>query len=149
MRSVQQWEKGERGRAGTESSRGESGFFEAVVDFFFARKGVHSALMEETHSEPLNVFQSKIVNNHLKCTFSALRGLDALTGHFVRRSVQSLVNANISSANHAAPSRVAAAQCIWKRSQNGGRKEDLSDFDGGEGGSLRQTGCWSEYLTTC
>lgn len=41
----------------------------AVVDFFF---DVHSALMEETQSEPLNVFQSKIVNNHLKSTFSTL-----------------------------------------------------------------------------
>lgn len=45
----------------------------AVVDFFFfARKDVHSALMEETHSDPLSVFQSKIVNNHLKSAFSTL-----------------------------------------------------------------------------
>lgn len=43
-----------------------------LLTFFFARKGVHSALMEETHSEPLNVFQSKIVNNHLKSTVSTL-----------------------------------------------------------------------------
>lgn len=45
------------------------GLLWAVVDFFFARKDVHSALMEETHSDPLNVFQSKIVNKQSQIYF--------------------------------------------------------------------------------
>lgn len=59
-------------QSGYREQRRRVGLLWAVVDFFFARKDVHSALMEETHSEPLNVFQSKIVNNHLKSTFSTL-----------------------------------------------------------------------------
>lgn len=46
MRLAQQREGGERGRAGTESSRGESGFHCWL--FFSAGKDVSSALMEET-----------------------------------------------------------------------------------------------------
>lgn len=71
MRSVQQWEKGES-QSGYREQQRRVWLLWAAVEFFFVWKDVNSALMEETHSDPLDIFQSKIVNNHLKSTFSTL-----------------------------------------------------------------------------
>lgn len=76
----------------------------------------------------------------------ALQQSRALTGHFIRFIVQSLVNANNQLANH-----MAAGQRIQARRGDGDQVQMESDGDWFdlEPGEQWLPGCWSERCTDC